>query len=122
MGIDDTVVQQLGDMENKDGQLATESKNNSTERDVENEVGDYMMAASHSQIISAEIREIGEELKQESGDLDKNVDGITNSINSKAESLDLAAGNAQTFAGKFKAAFTLQESRNRWAQRWAKSN
>jgi hypothetical protein len=67
------------------------------------EVGDYVLAGSYSQIISAEIKEIGEELNQY-GDLEK-VNRISESIVEKAPELEKPAGNSQSWASKFKQAF-----------------
>ena len=63
-------------------QLNNNSGNSTTPVDLSDEVGDYVTAASYSQIIFAEIKEVGEELKGE-GDVEK-VNEIAQSIADKA--------------------------------------
>jgi hypothetical protein len=80
--------------------LRENSEENTTPDDVGDEVADYILAASSSQIISAEIVEIGRELNGH-GDVEK-VNMITESIYAKAPELERPAGKAQSIASKFK--------------------
>jgi hypothetical protein len=82
--------------------LNDKSENSTTPDDVSDEVEDYVTAASFSQIIFAEIKEIGEELKGE-GDVEK-VNGIAQSIADKAPELGKPVGRPQSIASKFKEA------------------
>jgi hypothetical protein len=82
--------------------LEVKSEKSTTADDVSDEVGDYVSAATSSQIICAEIKEIGEELNG-GGDVQK-VSEITKSIEKKAKGLEKPVGGTQGYASKFKKA------------------
>jgi hypothetical protein len=65
--------------------LSKNAENSTTPQDLSDEVGDYILAATYSQIMCAEIKEIGEELNRK-GDVEK-VSGIVQSIDEKAPEL-----------------------------------
>lgn len=89
-------------MHNDAMKLVQQSEKYITPDDVSDEVGDFITAASYSQIISAEIKEVGEELNGE-GDAQK-LNECAESIQKKAEELGKPAGRVQSFAWKFKEA------------------
>ncbi len=78
------------------------SEQSTTADDVGDEVGDYTLAVTYSQIICAEIKEIGEQLKGD-GDVEQ-VHEITESIDEKAIGLGKPVGRAQSVASRFKQA------------------
>ena len=99
----ENAVNEVKAMDDDAKELSEECEKSTTPDDVSDEVGNYTTAASYSQIMFAEIKQIVEELNG-GRDVEK-VNGIAQSIVDKAPELGKPAGRApQSIASKFKEA------------------